>query len=178
MRAGFSLAEVLVAAAILSAGLVPLLFTFLTSLGDAAQDVRQIRAAALAQEIMAQVVQIQRNNGRLFPIPLEPGTELELDPLVPADDPAVGFPLFPARGYRVLSRLHISAPQPGYRRYLTISFDEVGRDRGVLFSPTALYRVTVRVAYTTPLSGREVSRDLKVSALLFSDSSREGGEFE
>jgi hypothetical protein len=97
---------------------------------------------------------------------------------VPKVEPELGFSLFTVRGYSTISRLHLTPPRSGYRRFLNILYDEAGRDQGRLRSARVLFRVLVRVIYLTPQAGNTVSRQLKLSALVFSDSHREGVEFE
>ena len=182
-RAGISLPEVLVASAVLAVVLVPLMASFLGSLGGASQDAREVRAAVLAQEVLEQVVSIHRTARAIFPVPSDASqksgseTELDLDELIKRSPNEVGVSLYTARGWRQLSRLNLSPPREGFRRYLSIVFEEIGRDKGGRLAPTALYRATVRVRFTTPLSGRDLSREVKVSTLLLSEGGRLREEF-
>lgn len=177
-RAGVSLPEVLVASAVLAVVLVPLMASFLSTLGGANQDSREVRAAVLAQEILEQVVSIHRTSGALFPVPSEASqktsstTELDLDDLIARTPSELGFSLYTTRGWRQRSRLNLSPPRESYRRYLSIVFEDIGADKGGRLAPTALYRATARVRFTTPLSGRDLSREVKVSTLILSEGGR------
>lgn len=183
MRRGFSLPEVLVASAVLAVVLVPLMTTFLSTLGGASQDAREVRAAVLAQEVLEQITGLHRVMRTMFPVPSEASqttgsdTEVDLDELVKRAKGEVGFSLFTGRGWRQLSRLNLSPPRDGFRRYLTIAFEEVGRDRGGHLPANALCRITVRVRFTTPLSGRELAREVRVSTLLLSEGGKPREEF-
>lgn len=177
-RAGISLSEVLVASAVLAVVLVPLMASFMGSLGGASQDAREVRAAVLAQEVLEQVVSIHRTSHAVFPVPSDASqktgsdTELDLDELIRQSKNEVGVSLYTTRGWRQLSRLNLTPPREGYRRYLSIVFEEVGQDRGGRLLPTALYRATVRVRFSTPMSGRDLSREVKVSTLLMSEGGK------
>lgn len=182
-RAGLSLPEVLVASAVLAVVLVPLMTSFLSSLGGASQDAREVRAAVLAQEVLEQVVGLYRTARAVFPVPSDSSqqtgsdTELDLDELLTRTPGEVGVSLYTTRGFRQLSRLNLSPPLKGFRRYLSIVFEEIGADRGGRVVPTALYRATVRVRFTTPLSGRDLAREVKVSTLLLTEGGRPREEF-
>ena len=182
-RGGFSLPEVLVASAVMAVVLVPLMTSFLSSLGGASQDAREVRAAVLAQEILEQITGLHRTMRAMFPVPSESSqatgsdTEVDLDELIKRARNEVGFSLFTGHGWRQLSRLNLSPPRDGFRRFLTIAFEEVGRARGGKLPATALMRVTVRVRYTTPLSGRDLAREVRVSTLLMSEGGRPREEF-
>lgn len=182
-RRGISLPEVLVASAVLAVVLVPLMASFLSSLGGASQDAREVRAAVLAQEVLEQVAGLHRTARAVFPVPSDASqktgsdTELDLDELLTRTKGEVGVSLYTGRGWRQLSRFNLSPPRDGFRRYLSIVFEEIGADRGGRQQPTALYRVTARVRFTTPLSGRDLSREVKVSTLLLTEGGRPREEF-
>jgi prepilin-type N-terminal cleavage/methylation domain-containing protein len=182
-RAGFSLPEVLVASAVLAVVTVPLMTSFLSSVGGASQDAREVRAAVLAQEVLEQVVALHRTMRTMMPVPSESSqktgsdTELDLDAVLTAAKGEVGASLYTGRGWRQLSRLNLSPPRDGFRRYLAITFEEVGKDRGGRLTAASLFRVTARVRYTTPLSAGVQSRDVKVSTLLFAEGGQVREEF-
>lgn len=182
-RRAFSLPEVLVASAVLAVVTVPLMTSFLSSVGGASQDARAVRAAVLAQEVLEQVVALHRTMRTLFPVPSESSqrsgsdTELDLDALLASAKAEAGASLYTGRGWRQLSRLNLSPARDGFRRYLSITFEEIGKDRGGRLTAPALFRASVRVRYTTPLSGRETAREVRVSTLLFSEGGQVREEF-
>lgn len=182
-RAGVSLSEVLVASAVLAVVLVPLMASFMSSLGGASQDAREVRAAVLAQEVLEQVISIHRTSHAVFPVPSDASqksgsdTELDLDEVIAQARSEIGISLYTARGWRQLSRLNLSPSREGYRRYLSIVFEEIGQDKGGRLMPTALYRATARVRFSTPMSGRDLAREVKVSTLLMSEGGNTRVEF-
>jgi type II secretory pathway pseudopilin PulG len=182
----FTLAEVLVAAFVLAVLLVPVAHMFLTSAGGAGQDVREVAAASLAQEVLEQVIAAQRLSCTLHAVPPEnaqpgaagraPGAEqekeLDVDRWLAEFDREMGAPLFRTKAGPRVTRMFLSPSRPGFRRFLSIVPVATGRDRGSFLAAPALYRATARVEFTTPLPARVVVKSVRVSTLLYMDPHR------
>jgi prepilin-type N-terminal cleavage/methylation domain-containing protein len=178
LRGGFSLPEVLIATVVMGVLLVPVMFMFLSTSGSAGQDIRVVKASMLAQEMIEQVIAAQRNLPNLYPVPAENGTglggkaELDVEQYLKNFPGELGVPLFSGKVSTMVSRMYLSPEQPNFHRYLTIAYEQVGKEEGKFLTPPALFRVTARVHFVTPLAGRDLSRDVTLSTFLYTDASR------
>lgn len=171
-RKGFSLPEVLIAVVILTVLMFPVILMFLSSANRAGQDVREIQAMTMAQEILEQTISAHRRVMFFGPVPAENGNEvgtryeLDLEERLAARGNQVGFPLFLGTAAKV-SRMILSPSINNFKRYLAVSYERVGKADGAHRSRNTVYRVTARVAFTTPRLGGDVVKDVKVTTLLF-----------
>lgn len=182
-RQGFSLPEVMVATFVLAVVLLPVMFMFMTSTGGAGQDVRELKSTLLAQEILEGVIAAQRHKAELHAVP--PGndagqgeTELDIDALIDAHAGEEGVPLYMGKCNPRLTRMYLSPKQNNFRRFLAISPEKAGKDRGTALTTPVLWRITARVKYTTPHAAREVTKDLVLTTYLYMDPAPavDGGE--
>ena len=173
-RTAVSLAEVLIALSVMTIVFVPIMFTFLTSAGGAGQDVREVRAAMMAEEILEQVLAVHRNLPDLAAVPCDnaPGSEKEIDldetaKRCPGEE---GFSLWLGKGASQCSRMVLSPARAGFTRHLSILDERVGKNRGLFLMTPALFRVTARVRFMTPVAGGEVNKDVKLQTFLSTDA--------
>lgn len=170
MRAGFSLSEVLVGSFILALLIVPFYSFFLFSTGGVGQDVREVEATGLALEVMEQVANLHRRQGRLAPLPSSNATslgaedEIDLDAHLAGTPPEVGAVLFTGtQSMSRVSRLFLSTRREGFRRYLGIALEAVGQNRPG-FSTRTLWKVNVRVRFVTPVPGGQRAKDIVLTS--------------
>lgn len=173
-RGGFSLPEVLVATFVLAVVLLPVLFMFLASTGGAGQDVRELKATLMAQEILEGVVAAQRHKVELHAVPPENDSgqaekELDVDALIERHAGEEGVPLYMGKCNPRLTRMYLSPKVNNFKRFLAISPEKAGKDRGTALTTPVLWRVTARVKFTTPHAAREVSKDVVLTTYLYMD---------
>jgi prepilin-type N-terminal cleavage/methylation domain-containing protein len=173
-RRGFSLPEVMVATFVLAVVLLPVLFMFMSSTGGAGQDVRELKATLLAQEILEGVIAAQRQKAELHALPPENDAgqgekELDLEALIEAHAGEEGVPLYMGKCNPRLTRMYLSPKQNNFKRFLAISPEKAGKDRGTALTTPVLWRVTARVKFTTPGAAREVTKDLVLTTFLYMD---------
>jgi prepilin-type N-terminal cleavage/methylation domain-containing protein len=180
-RSGFSLPEVMVASFVLAVVLLPVLFMFLTSTGGAGQDVRELKATLMAQELLEQVVGVQRVLTELFPVPAdnENGTkEMDVEKWLESHPNEEGAPLYVGKCSPRVTRMFVTKPTKGFTRFLSISPEKVGKDRGSVMSTPVLWKVTARVRYVTPTAAREIGKDVTLTTFLYMDSAPPGDDEE
>lgn len=173
-RRGFSLPEVMVATFVMAVVLLPVMFMFMTSAGGAGQDVRELKAVLMAQEILEGVVAAQRQKRELHAVPPENDSgqgekELDLDALIEKHAGEQGVPLYMGKCNPRMTRMYFSPKQNNFKRFLAISPERVGKDRGTALTTPVLWRVTARVKYTTPHAAREVTKDVVLTTYLYMD---------
>jgi len=173
-RRGFSLPEVMVATFVMAVVMLPVLFMFLTSTSGAGQDVRELKATLLAQEILEGVIGAQRQLPQLYALPPENDTgtgehEVDIDAMRDAYPAEVGVPLYTGKSASRLTRMYLSPKQNNFQRFLAISPEKAGKDRGSAQTTPVLWRVTARVRYTTPSTTKDISKDLVLSTYLYCD---------
>ena len=173
-RRAFSLPEVMVATFVMSVVLLPVLFMFMTSTSSAGQDVREVRATLLAQEMLEGVIAAQRLKSELYAIPPENehgngDKEVDVDQLLDANKDELGLPLYMGKGNPRLTRMYLSPKQNLFQRFLSIAPEKAGKDRGTATITPVLWKVTARVRYTTPATPREISKDLVLTTYLYMD---------
>lgn len=171
---GFSLPEVMVAAFVMAVVLLPVLLMFMSSTSGAGQDVRELKAALLAQEVLEGVISSSRNLPELHAMPPEnetgPGTgEVDVDALWDGHASEEGTPLYMGKCGPRLTRMFLSPKQPMFHRFLSIAPEKVGKERGTAIVTPVLWRVTARVHYTTPSAARDVEKDLVLSTFVYMD---------
>lgn len=174
MRRGVTLVEILVAAGILGALMLPLLTLFSSTTRRIGTELHFAQAAALADELMTQVGQIHARLGRLGTVPgaghvggRAPNGELDLETYLGAVRDGGSVTLLPerpadARG----SQLVLSPPARGYRRFLTISAAQSGAARANTVSDV-LWLARVRVEFDLTLDGRNVTREVVLQSYYF-----------
>lgn len=173
-RRGFSLPEVMVATFVLAVVLLPVLFMFLSSTGGAGQDVRELKATLLAQELLEQVIGVQRNMAELYPVPGDNTTgdkEMDVEAWLKKHVPEAGAPLYAGNCSPRVTRMFVSPTQRGFTRYLSLVPEKVGKDRGTVMSTPVLWRVTAHVRYVTPGAAREIAKDVSLTTYLYMDTS-------
>lgn len=173
-RHGFSLPEVMVASFVLAVVLLPVLFMFLASTGGAGQDVRELKATLLAQEILEGVVAAQRQRSELHAMPSENDgakeeKQVDIDELQERHKGELGTPLYMGKCNPRLTRMYLSAKQNNFRRYLAIAPEKAGKDRGTALTTPVLWRITARVKYTTPQATREITKEVVLTTYLYMD---------
>lgn len=176
-RAGVSLIEMLVGAAILAGVLLPLLGLFSNTTRLVGMEAAHITAAHMADEVMTQVAQIHRRLGRLSAVPTADHVggrsrsgELDLETYARAAERQDGMVLLPGQyeNHRG-SRLHLSPARRGFRRALTISSVSAGPARPNR-SLDLLWRARVRVEYDLVVSGQDLTRELVVDSYFYQKS--------
>lgn len=173
-RAGLSLTEVLMASLILTAILFPVLLMFHSSATVAADDVREMHAYRLAEELVEHIAAIHQLKRNMGPIPLtndsflDAGLEIDIEDLLKRYPGEEGAPLYSGGTSMIGSRMHLHPTEPGFHRYLSIDFQAKGKERTFLSRP-ALLGLTVRVHYTVPRTVDELHRDIEISTFLFAD---------
>lgn len=173
-RTGLSLTEVLVASLILTAILFPVLLMFHSSATVAADDVREMHAYRLAEEVIEHIAAVHELKRTMGPIPqtnesfIDAGLEMDLEELLGRYPGEEGAPLYCGGTSMMGSRLHLHPTEPGFHRYLSIDYQAKGRERTFLSQPTLL-GLTVRVHYTIPRTIDVIHRDIELSTLLFAD---------
>ena len=173
-RSGFSLAEVMVATFVMAVVMLPVLFMFMTSTSGAGQDVRELKATLLAQELIEGVIGAQRLKSELYALPPENDggqgeKEIDVEALIAAHVGEEGVPLYMGKCNPRLTRMHLSPTMNNFRRYLAISPEKAGKDRGTALTTPVLWRITARVRYTTPSTTRDISKDAILSTYLYMD---------
>jgi prepilin-type N-terminal cleavage/methylation domain-containing protein len=175
-RPGVSLPEVLIAITVMAVLFLPIMFTFLTTAGGAGQDVREVRATMMAQEILEQVIGVHRKLSEFSAIPLDnspdPGREqeIDLDLLAKRCPGEQGFSLWLGKNVAQCSRMILSAPRSGFTRSLSIVCEATGKNRGSFLMTPALFRVTAHVRFTTPQTTGEIAKDVRLSTFLATDA--------
>lgn len=173
-RRGLSLTEVLVASIILTTILFPVLLMFHSSATVAADDVREMHAYRLAEELIEHIAAIHELKRSMGPIPctndtlIDAGLEMDVEDLLKRYPGEEGAPLYSAGTSMMGSRLHLHPTEPGFHRYLSIDYQAKGKER-VFHSQPTLLGLTVRVHYTVPRTVDEIHRDIEVSTLLYAD---------
>ena len=173
-RRGFSLPEVMVATFVMAVVLLPVLFMFITSTGGAGQDVRELKATLMAQEILEGVVGAQRLKTELYSVPPENDSglgekEVDVDQLVDQHVGEEGVPLYMGKVNPRVTRMYLSPKVANFRRFLAIAPEKAGKERGTALTTPVLWRVTARVKYTTPHAAREVTKEVVLTTYLYMD---------
>lgn len=173
-RRGVTLVEILVAAGVLGALMLPLLTMFSSATRRVGTELRFARAAAMADELLTQVSHVHRRLGRLESVPgpghvggHAPGGELDLETYLRGFEDHGGATLLhatpeSARG----SSLHLSPTERGYRRFLKISAVQATPARANTVADT-LWLARVRVEFDLVLDGREVTREVALETFCF-----------
>lgn len=183
MRRGFSLPEVMVATFVMAVVLLPVLFMFMTSAGGAGQDVRELKAVLMAQEILEGVVAAQRQKTELAAVPPENDSgqgekEADLEALIERHAGEQGVPLYMGKHNPRVTRMYFSPKVHNFHRYISIAPERAGKDRGTALTTPMLWRVTARVKYTTPHAAREVTKDVVLTTYLYMDPAPAIGDGE
>jgi len=172
---GFSLIEVLVAAFVLTAAFIPLVWSFLTSGTSSGEDVREVEAVRLAEELMENIVEIHKIKRVMLPLPdsnkrfLRSENEVDIEALIGRYVGELGAPLYASGTSMMGSRMHLTPTRDGFHRYLSINWQARGQEPRYLSRP-ALLGVTVRVHYTVPRTTGVVHRDVRLASFLHADS--------
>ncbi|MBI4867238.1 MAG: hypothetical protein HY816_09830 [Candidatus Wallbacteria bacterium] len=170
-RAGVTLFEVLLAACVLAALMVPLLSLFSSTTEWAGQDQRRVEAMNRAVEIMEQVAHIHKRLGKLIAVPNAgtgaAGDELDLDAFAARFTREQGVPLLLDTSRCAWNtRLFLAPAEPTYRRFLRIQVVEQGpADKN--FWPDVLWTVRVRVSFPMAALGPDVRQDLVLTSNFF-----------
>lgn len=174
MRRGVTFVEILVAAGVLGALMLPLLTLFSSTTRRIGTELHFTQAAALADELMTQVGQVHARLGRLGSVPTAdhvggraPNGELDLETYLRAVRDGGTVTLLPslpadARG----SQLALSPTLRGYRRFLTISSAQTGEARANTVADT-LWLARVRVEFDLADGGREITREVVLQSYFF-----------
>lgn len=174
MRRGVTLVEILVAAGVLGALMLPLLTLFSSTTRRIATERHFTHASALADELMTQVGQVHARLGRLGTVPSAdhiggraPNGELDLETYLGAVRDGGTVTLLPSRPADARgSQLVLTPPVRGYRRFLTISAAQTGEARANTVADV-LWLARVRVEFDLALEGRDITREVVLQAYYF-----------
>ena len=174
-RNGVTLIEILVAAGILAALMLPMLNLFTNTTRRVGTEKHFLEASNLADEVLSQVESIHRRLGRLGTVPSQdhiggraPNGELDLETYSrAADSRDAGIVLLPARPADARgSAMYLTPTARGYRRFLTIAAVQAGEVRRNTL-PDRLWLAHVRVEYDLTLDGKDITREVMLQSYFF-----------